>query len=219
VSNEHLTAVRPLQLTSGTKLVLFLLADHACPDCGLTWVGVRLLAAESCQSERRVQSALEELRAAGHLTVRAYATGGRCRSTQYIVLPDLVRLSTAPCAICQENLQRTARARRAMLRRGQTVQDVHPIGDTEWSKGAESVSKRVNNVHPKPQKKLKPQRARAREADPPASPSGAAAPPISDHPESPKDRRREVNDLLLDLVDHLGGKRPPPGKGGAQAPP
>lgn len=108
MSNKHLNAAWPLTLVAAHKFVLVALADHACEICGLTWPGVSRLARETGLAERTVQDALKALTAANHLAIRSYPKGGRGRTTEYIVLPGVTVLSTAPCAKCQFNLKKGA---------------------------------------------------------------------------------------------------------------
>ena len=91
----------PLTVGSpGDKSVLAALAFHACDDCGLTWAGVNLLSADTEMGKTRLREALANLVAAGHLRIYRFPHGGRGLSTEYVVLPQHPRLSTAPCGKC-----------------------------------------------------------------------------------------------------------------------
>lgn len=87
------------------KAVLLSLAWHACDVCGLTWAGRRALVQSTELGETRVKVALANLAAAGHVIVHRYPRGGRGLTTEYIVLPGVTELSTAPCAKCVANMK------------------------------------------------------------------------------------------------------------------
>lgn len=85
------------------KSVLLCLADRACDECGLAWPGVPYLAERTELGLNRIRAALAKLVEGGFLLVHAYPHGGRGLSTEYVVLPALAKLSTAPCGKCQSN--------------------------------------------------------------------------------------------------------------------
>ena len=106
------------------KHVLSVLAFHACEDCGLAWPGVKLLAIETGLAERTVRDTLVTLRSMPTLvTVVSYATGGRGRTTEYVVMPSVARLSTSDCGKCakrcaaQQGLTTTGRLKGAPQRK------------------------------------------------------------------------------------------------------
>lgn len=105
MSVKHARAVWGLELPALTQHVLHALADHACECCGLAWPSVPTLAAKCNLGATTVREALDRLERAGLLRVHAYPQGGRGRSTQYVVLPELAELSTAPCGKCAGNLR------------------------------------------------------------------------------------------------------------------
>ena len=84
----------------GLKAVLACMADRACDVCGLAWPGIPYLAERTEIPERRVSAHLAALKASGLIAVHGYSTGGRGRTTEYIVLPQVSKLSTAPCEKC-----------------------------------------------------------------------------------------------------------------------
>jgi len=86
----------------GPKAVLVCMADRACDVCGMAWPGVAYLADRTEIPERRVSIHLRALLDSGLLTVHGYSKGGRGRSTEYIVLPQVAKLSTAPCEKCAQ---------------------------------------------------------------------------------------------------------------------
>lgn len=94
--------------TPSAKAVLVALAWHACEDCSLAWPGRRSLAEKTEIGERRISSALAELVKAGHLTIFRYPFGGRGVSTEYVVLPQVGELSTAPCGECRKRMKNPA---------------------------------------------------------------------------------------------------------------
>jgi hypothetical protein len=107
VSFRHRNAALELTVGShGVKAILMLMADRACEHCGLAWPGVPTLARWSEMSVASVRRALDTLREAGHLDVHRFPKGGRGLSTEYIVLPSLPELSTAPCGECGKRLKR-----------------------------------------------------------------------------------------------------------------
>lgn len=84
----------------GRKAVLTALAYRACDECGLCWPGLRWLGQATEISERQVRRILTELATAGHIVVRRYSRGGRGVSTEFVVLPIVKKVFTAPCGRC-----------------------------------------------------------------------------------------------------------------------
>lgn len=89
----------------GPKAVLMCMADRACDVCGLAWPGVAYLAERTEMLDRRVSRHLAALVEAGIIAVHGYSSGGRGRTTEYIVLPQVAKLSTAPCENCGKRRQ------------------------------------------------------------------------------------------------------------------
>lgn len=113
MSNRHLHAALETTVGSpGAKSTLLLLADRACGECGLAWPGVETLMRWSEMGESSVRRALELLRERGLVAVHRFPKGGRGLSTEYVVLPHLPGLSTAPCAECGKKLKKPSRADR-----------------------------------------------------------------------------------------------------------
>jgi len=81
--------------------LLLCLADSACRSCGLTWTGVATMSERTGIGPTAVREALKLMVKSGHLRVHAYPKGGRARTTEYVVLPELMELFTAPCGRCQ----------------------------------------------------------------------------------------------------------------------
>jgi len=107
VSFEHLDAAARLEgLPPAPKSVLVHVAQHACVTCGLAWPGVPLLERKSGLGRTAIKLALEWLVKAGQLRIHAYPHGGRGMATEYIVLPSLTGLSTAPCGECRQRMKR-----------------------------------------------------------------------------------------------------------------
>lgn len=94
----------------GRKAVLVALAYRACDTCGIAWPGVPWIVSVTEMSERAVQGHLAGLADAGLVTVRRYGKGGRRVVTEYIVLPHVGELSTAPCGQCAERMKNPATA-------------------------------------------------------------------------------------------------------------
>ena len=88
-------AVPPVQ-----KLVLLALADHACEFCGLCWPGMKSLAIKTGLGETAITNAVKALSSGGLVKIHRYPQGGRGRATEYVVLPQAMKLSTAPCGKC-----------------------------------------------------------------------------------------------------------------------
>ena len=89
----------------GDKAVLNALARRCCKDCGLTWAGVRALGQDTEMSESRIRQALKALTDVRQIVAVRYPRGGRGLTTEYVVLPYVVELSTAPCERCVENMR------------------------------------------------------------------------------------------------------------------
>jgi hypothetical protein len=171
-----------IQLPPGPKNVLNILAFHACDLCGRAWPGVPTVALETGLSQRAVQDALKELRERPELvTVYRYPKGGRGVSTEYLVMPELAKLSTAECGRCGN--------------RTDTLHLAHPLTSAGPVKGANRGSKRVRQTYH--QQSIQPQQSsyespKAAGNDPkgpsPAvglSASGPDGPAVEPPPESP----------------------------------
>lgn len=89
------------------KSVLLHLAYPACETCGLVWAGRKWLARVTGLGGTAITQALEWLVKEGHLTIHAYPKGGRGRSTEYVVLPQLLELSTPRCGQCRRKQERS----------------------------------------------------------------------------------------------------------------
>lgn len=87
-----------IQLPPGPKGVLNVLAFYACELCGHARPGVALLMLNTGLGERAVRQALEDLRGRPELLrVYRYPKGGRGVTTEYIVMPEVAKVSTADC--------------------------------------------------------------------------------------------------------------------------
>lgn len=158
---------RVVVLPGPTKLVLMILASHACNLCGLCWPGMKTLTQECGLGQTRIREALDELVSGDLIAVHAYPKGGRGRATEYVVLPKHMELSTAPCGKCRENQEKPPRGegfdesgtQKPTARRGVSAK---PTGKTPRT-GEDQLS--VLNLNPQEQ-----------HADPQASPSGGATP-------------------------------------------
>lgn len=114
------------------RAILCALAFRACDSCGLCWPGLGWLMEATEVSERSAQTALAELAKAGLVAVRRYSRGGRGVSTEYVVLPSLAKLSTAPCEECAQRMK--------------TPQSLRGIAVTNSAKPRKSVSVTPQNV-------------------------------------------------------------------------
>ena len=94
---------------AGARAVLYVFADVACDDCGRAWPGVTFLSERTEIGTTKIRKALDYLKDAGLIKIHAYPAGGRGVTTEYIVLPQLPKLSTAPCGKCgpRSKTQRT----------------------------------------------------------------------------------------------------------------
>ena len=149
MSFEHLSAAGELDAGVGTpltargKAVLWVLALRACRDCGLAWPGARYLEAKTGLGESAVRGGLRELERAGYLKIHAYPTGGRGRATEYIVLPALLELSTAPCGECRSRMKTRRHATPLEELPAETRCDATPIVYPEHIPRAEGVENPV----------------------------------------------------------------------------
>ena len=85
----------------GAKAVLLCLADRACDECGLAWPGIAYICERTEIGTTRGRALIAQLVESGLLRIHAYPKGGRGVTTEYVVLPAVTKLSTAPCAGCQ----------------------------------------------------------------------------------------------------------------------
>jgi Helix-turn-helix domain len=194
VSNRHLNAVRrlPPGLPAPTKFVLFLLADHACETCGYAWPGVKCLMQESGLKETTVRGALDRLRDAGLINVHGYSTGGRGRATEYVVLPALPELSTAPCGEC-----------RGKLKRLRVAKGIDDSGSSNPSRGDGYSPKPFAEQAQNPSRG-EPQSSRESESSR-AARDAVASPPVSNHPITPAENAA----MAREMVKRLSERRTP----------
>lgn len=98
----HIRAAYAITVGSpGAKAVLLCFADRACDECGLAWPGMAYLSERTEIGVNRTREHVKQLVSGGFLAVHAYAKGGRGVSTEYVVLPHVAKLSTAPCGKCR----------------------------------------------------------------------------------------------------------------------
>lgn len=109
LSYDHSQVALEVELATAPKCLLLVMAARACPGCGLTWLGTRRLTRETGLGETSLRKALRELTDLGHITIHAYPKGGRGRATEYVVLPQVLRLSTAPCGECRARMANPSR--------------------------------------------------------------------------------------------------------------
>lgn len=87
------------------RLVLLAYAKHACQWCGLCWPGKVRLELMCIAGHTSIATTRQSLIAKGLLRIHAYPRGGRGMSTEMVVLPNDLKLSTAPCGKCGDNLK------------------------------------------------------------------------------------------------------------------
>lgn len=88
------------------KAVLLALAWHSCEQCGTAWPGHSALAADTNLGRSAIAAALATLVQDGWLVIGRFPNGGRGLATEYVVLPSVRELSTAPCGICRTNMKK-----------------------------------------------------------------------------------------------------------------
>ena len=101
-------AASAYRVTTGkpaSKAVLVAMAWRSCDACGTCWEGNAGLAGLTELGRTAVTSSLGELVREGWLVIGRYPHGGRGLSTEYVVLPTLRELSTAPCGKCRQNMK------------------------------------------------------------------------------------------------------------------
>lgn len=182
-----------LEIDPHPKLVLIALANRACEDCGFAWPGLKYLQRKTHLGETTITGALRFLLASGLVRVHRYPHGGRGRTTEYVVLEQFFKFSTAPCGECVQKQERG----RVAGGFGKTGRVAGGFGDdTPREATGFNGDVTVNLSNPPPRDPETPRHATtiqseihiqssralgAREADPPASPPGATASPIPDH--------------------------------------
>jgi hypothetical protein len=99
-----------LGLTSDEKLLLLAFARHACEHCGLCWPGRTRLQLLTNLGSTSLTGLIRSLVKREMLKIHAYPNGGRGLATEFVVLPKELKLSTAPCGKCVDNLKTSRRA-------------------------------------------------------------------------------------------------------------
>lgn len=92
-------------LDSLERLLLLAYARHACDTCGLCWPGRPRLTIMTGIGRTALAVVRGRLVDKGLLKIHAYPHGGRGMSTEMVVLPRDIELSTAPCGKCVDNLK------------------------------------------------------------------------------------------------------------------
>jgi hypothetical protein len=194
------------------KLTLMVVSAHACDYCGMAWPGVRKLCEETGMGATAVRGALDWLVKEGHLEVRAYAHGGRGRSTEYIILPRIRELSTAPCGKCQFHQANPSRGEgfgKDVTRKPTATRGVSAKPTARKAKTHRTGGDQLTREHQLT--------TGADLAEKPGS--GAATPPSSDPPPIPT-TAAEARAAVNAMVDGLGAtmrlKSPSQGNSGAQ---
>ena len=99
-------AARVVAGSPSAKAVLNAMARRACDACGLTWAGVGAIASDTELGKTTIRDNLSRLTRDGLLVVARFPQGGRGLSTEYIVLPGLMKLSPAPCGRCASEMKK-----------------------------------------------------------------------------------------------------------------
>jgi len=189
----------------GRRLVLLLLAWRSCDACGLAWPGITWLCDNAEMSERSVQRALAELAGAGIVETRSYATGGRGRSTEYVVMPSRTELSTAPCAECGQRRRNPVKSAGYSAPGAETPQILRGIGGANSGKPRQNRHQKGVTVAPHQQENQDQQAAESSLPLGPAfdpTPSGASRVPM------PTDVRESLQSLGVLSPDPEVGKAP-----------
>lgn len=179
---RHQEFMRLLVLPASPKATLSWLAYHSCNGCGYTFVGVPTLVIETSFAESTVRRDIAYLVKRTLLVVVGQG-GGRGKTTEYLTCPEVAKLSTGDCLLCGRDRNHVS----------QTLQDVEGFAKNPPPRGgyaqlfddSGAIPSTTWNGNPpprgpQPEYRTEPPRARAREADPPASPPGAATPPWFD---------------------------------------
>lgn len=202
MSFEHLDAAADLELGNPTaKLVLIPLARAACLTCGIAWPGVAFMVRKTGLGTTAVRKGLDWLEAHGLVLVHAYPKGGRGRSTEYIVLPGVMKLSTAPCEQCRLRMK-TPRDAVGLLAERQRealgIRENPPLTGSETHREAATNQSENHNQS----------RAYARtpEAEAPAAPSPIVTPPVA----PPTSGRSSTSPVRVgDLLQGFGRSKSP----------
>ncbi len=203
-------AALSLELPKALKLLLYDLAIRACPHCGLTWPGIPNLMRSTGMGETLLRETLGELARSDPslIVVHRYPSGGRGRATEYVVLPHHTDLSTAPCGECKSRMK-TPRAAGGMTTSGQ--QNPSRGGGYPQNPTEKTSKPRARVTHQ--QEVQQQQEGASRQVDPSATPSGAAAPPMSENPATVA--RQEVERMIRASQPTSGPDRPSHAKPGA----
>jgi hypothetical protein len=107
--HEHV-AWDVIGLDTYERILLLAYARHACEHCGLCWPGTVRLELRTGIRKTAQAAVRARLVERGLLKIHAYPNGGRGMSTEMVVLPRDIELSTAPCGKCVDNLKTNRRA-------------------------------------------------------------------------------------------------------------
>lgn len=189
----------------GRRFVLVLLAWRSCDSCGLAWPGVRWICDNSEMGERSVQAALADLAKAGFIEPRSYATGGRGRSTEYVVLPSRAGLSTAPCQECASRRRNPANPAGYSAGGAETPQILRGIGGANHGKPRKIRHENPAGFAPHQQEN---QDQQAAESSLPLGPAFDPTPSDASRVPMPPDVRESLQSLGVLSPDPEGGKAP-----------
>jgi hypothetical protein len=102
VGNRHQEFLRLIEMPVARKSVASWMAYHACNGCGFTFVGVPTLSLDACTADSTTRACISELKRDG-LVVVVGQGGGRGKATEYVVCPEVPKLSTGNCPFCGRN--------------------------------------------------------------------------------------------------------------------
>jgi hypothetical protein len=173
--------------------VLLALAHAACVNCGVTWLGVATISLRTGIGATRIRQMLAELVAADHVRIFRYPKGGRGRSTEYVVLPQLVKLSTPLCGKCVGN-QKTHRTGDGYS--GEGVSNTHRTGDGYSEKPTAAEAKTHRTSGGQPVSESQPVSGTAASG----APEAVASPPVSSTTLSPSENVARARELIASLT-------------------
>lgn len=177
MSREHVQAALLLEKVPPTpKTVLVHIAYPACELCGLSWAGVPWLERKTGLGRTAVKGGIDWLVKHGHVVPFGYLQGGRGRTTEYIVLPQLfTELSTPKCGKCAGNQERGRHATGIARQKGVATR---PVLDKEVAE------RRVNGSADDPQSVIESESVTRSRVKPKAE---SSAPPRLEEPSEPPD--------------------------------
>lgn len=199
MSFDHLGAIAELKLAATPKLVLFALGNRACSVCGIAWPGKNYLMEMTGLGETSVVKGLKALVDAQLIVIHRYSHGGRGVATEYVVLPNHLKLAkVAPCQDCRKRMK-TPREARGLRDHGKTPRLAGGLGVREMSKPPASGGQ---NPPPGTHHSVS-NTSFSQRVDPQSSTSGSASPRLPDttpSPTSAEDARRRGDEAMREII-------------------